>query len=62
MVIDVIQQIINFTWYAFNYQISVGNGISFSLWNIIVYMIILYVLAYFVFRILLFFINKTREY
>lgn len=60
MVIDILQTIINFTWNAFNYNISVGNGISFTLWNVIVYGLIVYCLAYFVFKIMLFFMNKYK--
>lgn len=60
MFFDVLQYIINFTWGAFNEQISLGNGISFSLWDIIVYSVVAFLIFFFIFKVLLFFDNHVE--
>ena len=50
----VIQQIWNFTEYAFNYPLSFG-GYSFTLWQVLLFLIIGSVLVLFIQKILLFF-------
>lgn len=60
MFFDVLQYIINFTWGAFNEQITLGNGISFSLWDIIVYSVVAFLIFFFIFKVLLFFDNHVE--
>lgn len=60
MFFDVLQYIINFTWGAFNEQILLGNGISFSLWDIIVYSVVAFLIFFFIFKVLLFFDNHVE--
>ena len=51
---DFIQSIWNFTSYAFNYPLSLGEY-SFTLWQVLVFLIIGSVLVLFIQKILLFF-------
>lgn len=51
---DIIQSIWNFTAYAFNYPLSI-SGYSFTLWQVLVFLIVGSVLVLFIRKILLFF-------
>lgn len=59
MFFDIMQQIISFTWTALNTEINAA-GISFTLWEIITFSVIGYLVFYFIFKVLLFF-NDARE-
>ena len=59
MFFNIIEQIISFTWDVLNTPIS-GAGISFTLWDVIAFSVIGFLIFFFIFKILLFFDN-ARE-